>query len=154
MAFYQLNYRQLIKADMNTVWEFIANPRNLKTITPEYMGFDITSEDTPDVMYEGMIISYKVSPFFNIKNDWVTEITRIRENEFFVDEQRIGPYVFWHHQHFFMQTAEGIDMRDKVTYSPPFGMLGAVSNKLFIRKKLEEIFSYRREAINKLFAED
>ena len=99
MAFYQLNYQQVIKSDMNTVWEFIANPRNLKTITPDYMGFDITSEEVPEVMYEGMIISYKVSPFFNIKNDWVTEITRIRENEFFVDEQRIGPYVFWHHQH-------------------------------------------------------
>ena len=97
MAFYQLNYQQVIKSDMNTVWEFIANPRNLKTITPDYMGFDITSEEVPEIMYEGMIISYKVSPFFNIKNDWVTEITRIRENEFFVDEQRIGPSVSYTH---------------------------------------------------------
>ena len=152
MAFYQLNYQQVIKSDMNTVWEFIANPRNLKTITPDYMGFDITSEEVPEVMYEGMIISYKVSPFFNIKNDWVTEITRIRENEFFVDEQRIGPYVFWHHQHFFRQTDQGIDMRDKVTYSPPFGVLGAICNNLFIRKKLEDIFNYRKEAIEKLLS--
>ena len=152
MAFYQLNYQQVIKSDMNTVWEFIANPRNLKTITPDYMGFDITSEEVPEVMYEGMIISYKVSPFFNIKNDWVTEITRIRENEFFVDEQRIGPYVFWHHQHFFKQTDQGIDMRDKVTYSLPFGVLGAICHSLFIRKKLEDIFNYRKEAIEKLLS--
>ena len=152
MAFYQLNYQQVIKSDMNTVWEFIANPRNLKTITPDYMGFDITSEEVPEIMYEGMIISYKVSPFFNIKNDWVTEITRIRENEFFVDEQRIGPYVFWHHQHFFKQTDQGIDMRDKVTYSLPFGVLGAICHSLFIRKKLEDIFNYRKEAIEKLLS--
>ena len=152
MAFYQLNYQQIIKSDMNTVWEFIANPRNLKTITPDYMGFDITSEEVSELMYEGMIISYKVSRFFNIKNDWVTEITRIRENEFFVDEQRIGPYVFWHHQHFFRQTDQGIDMRDKVTYSPPFGVLGAICNSLFIRKKLEDIFNYRKEAIEKLLS--
>ncbi len=152
MSFYQLNYQQLIKADMNTVWEFIANPRNLKIITPEYMGFDITSPDIPEVMYEGMIISYKVSPFFKIKNDWVTEITHIRENEFFVDEQRLGPYSFWHHQHFFTETPDGIDMRDLVTYSPPFGMLGDICNSLFIRKKLEEIFNYRKEAIAKLLS--
>lgn len=150
MAFYQLNYRQLIKADISTVWEFIAAPSNLKIITPDYMGFDITSEEVPDKMYEGMIISYKVSPFLNIKSDWVTEITRIRENEFFVDEQRIGPYVFWHHQHFFRETNDGIDMRDKVTYSPPYGLLGAICNRLFIQKKLEDIFNYRRSAIEKL----
>ena len=73
MAFYQLNYQQVIKSDMNTVWEFIANPRNLKTITPDYMGFDITSEEVPEVMYEGMIISYKVSPCLLYTSDAADE---------------------------------------------------------------------------------
>jgi ligand-binding SRPBCC domain-containing protein len=99
MAFYQFKREQFIQADLATVWDFISSPANLKKITPPYMGFDITSGDLPEKMYQGMIISYKVSPFWGIKTDWVTEITHIKELEYFVDEQRMGPYALWHHQH-------------------------------------------------------
>jgi len=98
-----------------------------------------------------MIISYKVSPVLNFKVDWVTEITHVKENEFFVDEQRIGPYKLWHHQHHLIQMKEGVLMRDIVTYQPPFGILGALANKLLISKKLNEIFNYRKVVLEKKF---
>ncbi|MCC7521627.1 MAG: SRPBCC family protein [Flavobacteriaceae bacterium] len=98
-----------------------------------------------------MIISYKVSPFWGIKTDWVTEITHIKELEYFVDEQRMGPYVLWHHQHWLIPQNNGVLMKDIVTYAPPMGFLGAIANKWFIELKLKEIFAYRWVAIEKLF---
>lgn len=151
MAFFQLKRTQVIPSDIPDVWNFISTPRNLSKITPDYMGFDITSMELPGKMYEGMIISYKVSPFMGLKTDWVTEITHIRERKFFVDEQRIGPYNIWHHEHHIEPVEDGVKMKDIVTYQPPFGPLGMLANKLFIENKLQEIFDYREQALDQYF---
>jgi len=151
MAFYQFIKEQKINASIDEIWEFISSPRNLKKITPEYMGFDITSGDPPEKMYPGMIISYKVSPLLGIKMTWVTEITHVREKEYFVDEQRIGPYSMWHHEHKIEAIEGGVLMHDIISYRPPFGILGTLANRLFIRKQLEEIFNYRREVLEGIF---
>ncbi len=153
MGFYQKKQEQLIKQPIEKVWEFISDPKNLKRITPDYMGFDITSTDTPNKMYQGMIISYKVSPVLGIKTTWVTEITHVVENKYFVDEQRIGPYKLWHHQHILEEVEEGTLMRDIVSYQPPFGVLGNIANAVMIKKKLAEIFAYRTKALKEIFPE-
>jgi ligand-binding SRPBCC domain-containing protein len=151
MAFYQFKREQLIPATMEEVWEFISSPKNLKKITPEYMGFDIKTADLPEKMYPGMIICYTVKPMLNIPLTWVTEITHVEDKKFFIDQQRIGPYSLWHHQHIIEQRADGVMMSDIVSYSPPFGLLGALANKLIIKNKLEDIFNYREFAIRKKF---
>lgn len=151
MAFYQFYREQKINSSLEEIWDFISSPKNLKLITPKYMGFDITSENLPEKMYQGMIISYKVSPLFGIKTNWVTEITHLKELEFFVDEQRIGPYSLWHHQHHIEKIKNGVLMKDIVTYQPPFGFLGAIANSFIISKKLNEIFAYRKTAVEKRF---
>ena len=151
MAFYQFIHEQLFQASVADMWSFISAPKNLKEITPDYMGFEITTPYLSEKMYAGMIISYNVSPVLNFKVDWVTEITHVKENEFFVDEQRIGPYKLWQHQHHLIQMQEGVLMRDIVTYQPPFGILGALANKLLISKKLNEIFNYRKIVLEKKF---
>ncbi|ANQ52101.1 SRPBCC family protein [Flammeovirga sp. MY04] len=153
MAFYQFKKDQRIAASIDEVWDFISSPKNLKEITPDYMGFDITNGDLPDKMHEGMIITYKVSPLLGIKMDWMTEITHVRDKQYFVDEQRIGPYDLWHHQHIIKEIHDGVLMEDIVTYAPPFGPLGAIANALVIENKLEEIFKYRRKVINKKWGE-
>lgn len=94
-----------------------------------------------------MIISYKVSPLLGFKTDWVTEITHIKEKDFFVNEQRIGPYSLWHHQHLIKPAQNGTLMTDIVTYQLPLGMLGAFANKLIIKNKLIEIFDFRRKIL-------
>lgn len=151
MAFYQLIQKQKVNASMEEVWDFISSPKNLKEITPDYMGFDITSKELADKMYPGMIIGYRVSPLLGIKTTWVTEITQVRDMSYFVDEQRIGPYSIWHHQHFIEPIEGGVLMRDIVTYQPPFGFLGAIMNRLVIQKKLNEIFAYRTKAVEKRY---
>jgi ligand-binding SRPBCC domain-containing protein len=153
MGFYQLKRTMEVNAPVEKVWKFISSPKNLKLITPDYMGFDITSEDPSDRMYKGMIISYRVAPLMGIKTTWVTEITQVEENRYFVDEQRVGPYAMWHHQHFIEPSGNGTLMTDIVSYKPPMGILGSIANRLIIRKKLDQIFRFRKSAILSLFGE-
>ena len=153
MAFYQLIKKQKVNATIDEVWDFISSPANLKEITPDYMGFDITSKQLQEKMYPGMIITYVVTPILGIKTDWMTEITQVREKEFFIDEQRIGPYALWHHQHHIEPIENGVLMTDIVTYSPPFGFIGAIANSIMIKGKLEEIFDYRFQAVVKKYGE-
>lgn len=153
MGFYQLKQTQRIKGTIDEVWNFIASPDNLKKITPDYMGFDITSGDLPEKMYPGMIICYKVSPLLGIKMNWLTEITQVDEKKFFIDEQRVGPYKIWHHQHHIEPIEGGVLMTDIVTYQPPMGFLGSIANTLIIKNKLNEIFAFRRNVLNQIFGE-
>ncbi|MGY8886428.1 MAG: SRPBCC family protein [Flavobacteriales bacterium] len=151
MAFYQFNKQQKINCSIDEIWEFISSPGNLKEITPDYMGFDIMTNNLPEKMYPGMIISYKVSPLLGVKMTWVTEITQVVEKKYFVDEQRVGPYSIWHHQHIIEPIKNGVLMTDIVSYAPPLGFLGALANSLLIKNKLNEIFDYRTQAVEKRY---
>ena len=151
MPFYQFEQTQKIPASVDTVWDFISSPNNLKEITPSYLGFLVTSKSAENKMYPGMIITYKVSPLFGIKLSWMTEITQVKDKDYFVDEQRVGPYKLWHHQHKIVAIEGGVLMTDIVTYQPPFGFLGAIANALVIKSKLKEIFDYRTLAVEKRF---
>jgi ligand-binding SRPBCC domain-containing protein len=111
----------------------------------------VTSNTGADKMYPGMIITYKVSPLLGIKLNWMTEITQVKPKEYFVDEQRIGPYKMWHHQHKIEPIEGGVLMTDILTYQPPLGVLGAIANSLLIKNQLEEIFNYRTIALERKF---
>ena len=140
---FQFSSVQYLKSDIKSIWDFASSPKNLKEITPDYMLFNITSEHQ-EKMYPGMIITYKVAPLLNVKLNWVTEITTVVDHKYFVDEQKVGPYQFWHHQHFFEVEGDQVKMTDIVTYKPPFGLIGRLANYLFIKRKIEQIFEYRR----------
>lgn len=117
------------------------------------MGFEVTSGNGSSKMFPGMIITYNVSPVLGIKLNWMTEITHIKELDYFIDEQRIGPYKLWHHLHKITSIEGGVLMEDVVTYQPPLALLGALANKLFIKRQLDEIFAYRTKALEKRFGE-
>ena len=151
MPLYQFKCDQKVKSTLPELWDFISSPRNLKEITPDHMGFDITSGGLPEKMYPGMIISYTVRPLLGIGMTWVTEITHVEHERYFVDEQRVGPYSIWHHQHHLEPIEGGVLMRDIVSYQPPMGFLGAIANTLIIKSKLKEIFDYRVGAVEKRF---
>lgn len=149
---HKIESTQLIKSDINTIWRFISSPANLAVITPQYMNFIIINEKKPlGKMYAGQIIEYTVSPVLGIKLKWVTEITHVEQDSYFVDEQRFGPYTFWHHKHFIKQVEGGIEMTDIVHYKLPFGFLGRLANSLFVKNQLKEIFDYRHKKIDELF---
>ncbi len=147
----QIIKKQLIKTDIDNLWDFMSSPKNLDMITPKEMKFNIKSNNGNKKMYEGMIITYTVTPLLNIPLNWITEITHIKKNKYFVDEQRVGPYKMWHHEHIFEQKEDGILMTDIITYVPPMGVLGKIANFLFINKKVNNIFDYRKKIIDQLF---
>lgn len=151
MPVYQFYEEQKIEASVEDLWEFISSPGNLKKITPDHMGFDITTKHLATKMYPGMIISYKVSPLLKLNMTWVTEITHVEEKAFFVDEQRVGPYRIWHHEHRLIPKEGAVLMTDLVTYQPPMGFLGGIANSLIIKNKLKEIFKYRKKVLADIF---
>jgi ligand-binding SRPBCC domain-containing protein len=152
MKIYTLHKKQNLPISIEKAWEFLSSPKNLKTITPDYMSFDILS-DLNKPMYPGQIIQYIVTPILGIKTKWVTEITHVKDKEYFVDEQRFGPYALWHHKHFIKKIDGGVEMEDIIDYKVPLGILGQLAHPILVKPKLEEIFAYRQKKLVELFGE-
>lgn len=152
MKSYHLTLTQQLPISIHEAWEFFSSPTNLAKITPPDMAFTVTSDPGSILkMYPGMLITYKVSPILGIKMDWMTEITQVKDLEYFIDEQRFGPYQFWHHQHHFKAITGGTEMRDILTYGLPYGIFGRITNQAFVAKKIASIFNYRKNKIAELF---
>jgi len=111
-------------------------------ITPPSLKLNITSE-LPDRMHTGMIITYTVAPLLNLSITWVTEITHVDKPDIFIDEQRFGPYKFWHHQHKFKEIEGGIEATDLIHYALPLDPLSRIADELIVKKQLADIFDYR-----------
>ncbi len=151
MAVYCIKAVQKIPASKEDVWAFFSNPANLKNITPPSLNFKVISTNSSNSIYAGQIIEYKVNPIAGIPVYWMTEITHVKENNYFVDEQRKGPYSLWHHQHHFSAIEGGVIMTDIVHYRNPFWLLGDIANTLFVRKKLRQIFNFRYNKTGEVF---
>ena len=152
MKIYSFHSKQKLPISLQQAWDFIADPGNLSVITPKEMGFVTLSGDDRK-MFAGQIIQYTITPLFGIKMKWVTEITHVKDKEFFVDEQRFGPYAFWHHKHFLKEIPGGVEMEDIVDYKVPMGILGQMVHPFLVKPKLKEIFDYRTKKLTELFGE-
>ena len=150
MSLHRFDATQFIPIGRDEAWAFFSDPRNLARITPPEMGFRVVDE-VPAQIYPGLIIRYRVRPVGRIPVTWVTEITHVREGEYFVDEQLVGQYRLWHHQHHIVAVPGGVEMRDIVHYQLPFGPLGAVVNRLLVGPRVRAIFEYRRGVLLRRF---
>lgn len=154
MEIYYYKTEQLLRTDMNTAWNFFSSANNLARITPPELDFNILTQlDNKDI-YQGMLIDYTVRPLFGIPLHWQTEIWKIKKPEMFTDKQLQGPYKIWEHTHQFVQKGKGVLMKDEVKYVLPFGFIGTIAHSLIVRKKIERIFNYRKEVLNKIFNEN
>ena len=151
MHIFKIETTTLIKAPIEDVWEFFSSPKNLNELTPPDLSFEILTNLDQVKMYPGLIINYKIRPLLNIPLRWTTEITHCETPYFFVDEQRFGPYAFWHHQHRFEQTPEGILMTDIVHYALPMGIIGRLMNSMYVQQRVQSIFDYRNQRISQIF---
>jgi ligand-binding SRPBCC domain-containing protein len=152
MKIFKIHTKQKLPITIEEGWGFLSNPKNLSCITPNYMKFKITDCDFKPV-YQGQIIQYTVRPLLNIPLKWVTEITHVVNENYFVDEQRFGPYSLWHHKHFLREIDGGIEMEDVIHYKIPLGFIGEFLNFLFIKDQLKEIFEYRKNKLIEIFGE-
>lgn len=147
---YEIHRVQLLRTSMDEAWRFFSNPANLQVITPSFMKFKITNIYGNE-MYAGQLIEYRVRPLFGISLYWMTEITHVKDKEYFIDEQRFGPYKFWHHQHHFKEVSQGIEMTDLLHYKIPYYFLGDVANRFLVQKKVAQIFNYREKKIREMY---
>ena len=121
------------------------------SMTPPDMAFEfLHGGDEP--MYPGQIILYKVTILPGVRVRWLTQITHVEPGIRFIDEQRVGPYRLWIHEHRFESLPGGVRMTDQVIYALPFGPLGDLIHAFYIRRRLEKIFDYRHEKVNTLFS--
>jgi ligand-binding SRPBCC domain-containing protein len=150
---YSIKTIQVMPTSLKEAWDFFSSPANLQAITPGNLGFNIVSKHHGDKMYAGQVIEYKIRPVLNIPLYWMTEITHVEQQKYFVDEQRFGPYSLWHHQHHFKEVEGGVEMTDIVHYKLPVWFLGDIAHGLFVKKQLQEIFDYRFTAVEKMYKE-
>lgn len=141
---------QCLPITLEGAWEFLSSPANLRLITPGYMDFRITCDPEPSI-YPGQIITYTVKPLLGLRLRWVTEITHVQQLSYFVDEQRSGPYSFWHHKHFIKPIPGGVEMKDIVHYKLPLGILGSLANSLFVATQLKSVFDFRHQKLEEIF---
>ena len=148
---YTLTSEQVMPLSLEKAWEFFTLPTNLDRITPKEMEFRITN-NPPNKTYKGQIITYKIGALPFIKSNWITEITHLEEQKFFVDEQRFGPYAMWHHEHHFKAVSENeVLMTDIVNFKLPFGIFGDLIAGNYVRNKVKFIFESRYKILEKTF---
>ena len=150
MKFFRLLEDQTLPIPQREAWDFFSDPGNLPRITPPWLGFEVTSEPPPR-MYPGMVLTYRVRPLLGIPVSWMTEITQVSEPDYFIDEQRFGPYRLWHHEHRFETAAGGTRVIDTVHYALPAGPLSPLVDRLIVRRQLANIFGYRRRVLEERF---
>lgn len=146
---YKFKREQVVKADIDTAWNFISSPENLKALTPDNLSFEIVT-DLPEVMYNGLLIEFRVGIPMLGKQTWLSEIKHICEKHSFVDEQCFGPYKLWYHYHEIRTVDEGVCFTDNVHYALPFGPLGKIAHALFVQRMLRHVFDYRKKMIPEL----
>jgi ligand-binding SRPBCC domain-containing protein len=150
MKLYRIQRIQTLPISLEESWHFFASPLNLPKITPPWLNLKVIEKVSPR-MYPGMIISYRVKPFLGIPLTWITEITHVDAPNYFVDEQRLGPYRFWQHQHHFRQIKDGVEITDAVNYALKFGIFGRLIHAVMIKKTLEKIFDFRQKRLDQIF---
>jgi ligand-binding SRPBCC domain-containing protein len=150
MKAHRIRAAQFLPLTQAEAWSFFSNPRNLPGITPPWLSLEVIS-DPPERMYPGLLIEYRVRPLMGVPMGWLTEITHVVEPHLFVDEQRFGPYRFWQHQHRFRASGGGVEMEDEVHYLLPGGPFGRVADSFLVRRRLMEIFEFRRRSVERIF---
>ena len=147
---YTLEREQVVHTSLEEAWRFLRDPANLNKITPDDLDFKIISP-LPAIMFNGMIVEYRIKiPFLGIQ-PWIAEIKHIRELHSFVDEQRLGPYSFWYHYHELNEVENGVKLVDRVYYDVPWSFAGRLLHGIIIRKTLNRIFDYRRDQLDNIF---
>lgn len=146
---YTLHKEIEVTASLDKVWDFISHPKNLDRITPDDMSFKIVSH-VPERMYNGLIVEYRVRIPLLGWQTWISELKHIEPGRRFVDEQKIGPYRFWYHEHRIEPAGDKVNIIDHISYEMPFGLLGRMVHPFLVRPTLERIFRHRESMFSGL----
>lgn len=147
---YELDYTQRLPIELPEAWDFFSRPENPEWLTPPEMNFKITHA-APTEIHAGAIIGYTVTPLLGIPLTWVSEITQVIPQQMFIDQQRLGPYRMWHHQHWFKAIPGGVEIRDWIHYILPLAPFSQLFHGWVVGRPLRQVFEYRQRALEKRF---
>ncbi len=150
---YVFEQRQIIPVSINEAWDFFSDPRNLARLTPDSMNFRILG-DLPQQVHEELIVRFRVAALAGIDVNWTSLISKVVPHQYFADVQVEGPFSYWHHQHWFTERDQGVEIRDILHYLPPFGLIGKLFHPLFVKNKIAETFRYRYNKVDELFGKN
>ena len=148
MKEFHIDQTQRFSDPLPDMFRFFADPNNLSRLTPDWLHFDIRSPQPID-MKVGTLIDYTIR-LRGIPMKWRSEITVWHPPFRFVDEQRIGPYKYWIHEHAFEERGGLTHVSDRVRYAVPGG---AVIHRLFVARDIEKIFAYRKNTLADIFTD-
>lgn len=151
MKIYRLRQKQFLPITLQEAWDFFSDPHNLEAITPGRLRFRILSVSRQGRLYPGQLIRYRIRILPLVWVNWLTEITAVKEGEYFIDDQRSGPYALWQHQHHFREVPGGVEMTDEVHYALPFGLPGRWIHAIFVGHEVAAIFAHRRRILEEKF---
>lgn len=151
MKIYRINTKQQLPISLADAWSYFSDTGKLSELTPSWMHFTKTSPSPSKGMYPGMIVTYRLRPIWSVWFNWMAEITHVKEQELFVDEQRSGPFRFWHHEHHFKEVDNGVEIMDILHYALPFGIIGRAVHQLSVEGKMQAVFQYRQKRLQALF---
>jgi ligand-binding SRPBCC domain-containing protein len=145
---HRLEREQLVRAPLGRVFEFFSKAQNLEALTPPWLRFQVLTPE-PLEMRVGTVIEYRLR-LRGVPMRWVSVIDEWEPGRRFVDRQLCGPYRVWHHTHEFAPHPDGTLVCDRVRYAIPFGPLGALARRAFVRRDLGRVFDFRRQAVVRL----
>lgn len=150
MHLHRFEQIQILPTSLDAAWSFFSDPRNLNDMTPPDLAFHTLGGD-PEPMFAGQIIVHRIRVLPVLWSTWVTEIVEVVPRAYFIDEQRSGPYRFWHHLHRFEEVPGGVRMLDRVHYALPAHPFSVPAHGLLVRPKLRAIFDFRRRFLEERF---
>src|SRR5690606_10242320 len=151
MGMFYYKTEQFLPIPIEKAWDFFSSAKNLAVITPPALNFNILTAVDGKEIAEGMLIDYTLRPLFGVPVKWKTEISKVDKPLMFTVRQLKGTYKTWEHTHTFSQKDNGVLMTDELKYKLPFGFIGKIMHSLIVRKKIKDIFNYRRQILHKLF---
>jgi ligand-binding SRPBCC domain-containing protein len=151
MKIYHLVRSQKLPIAQDVAWAFFSNPANLLELTPEWAKMTDESPEKFKTLFTGMVQLLGVKLPGGIPSQWVAVITHVEAPHYFVDEQKSGPFKFWHHRHQILPVEGGVEVRDTLHYAMPFGFVGHIVHNLIVRNQLQELFDYRAKMLEDFF---
>ncbi|MGI8864890.1 MAG: SRPBCC family protein [Solirubrobacteraceae bacterium] len=148
MRTYVLEREQIVRAPLDAVFDFFSAARNLESLTPPWLRFEVLTPE-PIPVHGGTVIEYRLR-LHGVPLRWVSLIEEWEPGRRFVDRQLCGPYRLWHHTHEFAEHPDGTLVRDRVRYQIPLGFLGALAHAAFVRRDLARVFDFRHAAVRRL----
>jgi len=165
---YRLEFQQWVPFPLEQVFLFFANPNNLPRIMPPQLSPNILCLElkpppgspvgsplagTGSVAY----LSVRMIPFLPFRAPWVARIVEFEWNHHFADIQEKGPFKNWRHRHqFASEVRDGVNgtlVGDILDYEVGFGPLGAIAQKLFVGRQMQQTFVHRQKILESLLAQ-